>query len=973
MASSGSAFKIGEKTVTWTWSLGHSAQVLVTRTDYYPYNWSADIQSNGTLVAKCQLGDFYISAIKKQSEGPIPDGGITTGYPMVFYLSFGLIGDESHPIVYKLPVGTHIRAICGVLSVTAVCDVMYDLIDLGQHGWPLDGEDVPSVIGPLYDTPNNTKAKVYLQLKENATYSMVTNYGTYSDELLLTEGVILENRLWALAQVEAVSKTQPASGVITVTNSLGAYRSVGSNQSWTHDTATCSGGQATGAVEAEASNSDGFEAHAKMTCTWSMEREANLDVYICDQSGEGIDADLFITRYADDELPNLGECVDGEYSEGITQTAYLWNWEATHRGSSAPAPNEGGAYNWGDLKLALDSSWNEGEQQELPSGWANVGSPYLTHRDGFVPFHTFNFKGLVDIAQTPDYGPRIGYAGGNYSLSSNVLTATGGAENGAQVGTWSVSDGATVELDNTGQRILIKPAAATACVAKRTLELTPAQCGSSPLKPARDAWTGFRWLTIVLEPVDIETGVELETVGQSVLLEVEQDDMAAYFDEPDVQTWTSGTNKIKHYSAVTKRVGNVTFIDVDLANPVSPSTATDGGNPPATGNYGDTGAKPNVMSHYPKPTQDAAHGGVTNACEVKLTLPFGSWWKVGDFVLHHKLAEVPKFSLMPGYNQWFRKERRDKINDEDFAEAKKWGRRLLYSNNEGLLGVEAFDIDRNTQYSIEDGCHQFGYTAKSVLETVEVIAEIEQIKHYPSGAEVGAIRLYPGWSYSVTPPVDEIELAKFEHVMLVGCHLGGRGITWTSENRICWSNLSLSDYGLGIVVQGLTNALDWFGGAGDVFGVADGVMTGPTTLRAATVLRGAVDGGVSTGRSYTLYEYERPSGAPSTIKSLVAPDDFGHLRISGGKPKKDHDVIPTGSALKVEFDNASTIVWELPTDMVTEAPSWWEHRGCYRCYLYGSVGVNRPRYRGSDGAPLCQKVGVGRTNEGRCVFCPHGV
>lgn len=963
--------KIGEKVVEWTWTLGHCAQVLVTRGSVHPYNWSADIQSNGSLHVSCQLGDFYIGEITKQAEGPIPDGGIVTGYPMRFYLSFQLLGTGTE-IVYKLPLGTNVRAICGTLTVTAVCDVMFQQVDEGEHGWPLDGEPVPSVTGPLYDTPNNTRSKVYLQLTENANWEMVTNYGTYTGVMALTDGTILDNRLESLALVDCKSSTVEASGIITATNSLGSYLSDYSSHSWTDGSASCSGAQATGAVEAVAHGVDGFETHSRMGCTWSMERVADLEAYVCDQAGTGIDADLFISRHADDTLPTKVSCSNGGYSEAISQSGFVWTWEATHRGNWAPGPNTGGSYNWGDLNLALDIDFNNTEQQALPAGWAAVNSGYLTHKDGTMPIHLFNYDGVVDIVQAAAYTPKIGYSGGNYSLTLNTLTASGGAANGAQVGTWRVSSGASLELDATNERILVKPAAED-CLATRTLLLDAGQCIGAGTKPPRDAWTGYRWLSIVLEPANSSDGTELDTVGQTIIIEVDQDDMAGLFAEPDVQTWTSAANKTKRYTAVTQRQGNTTFVDIDLARPMSPTSTVDGENPPVTGNHGAEDARPNVLSHWPKPTQDAAHGAVTNACEVRLTLPTGSWWRIGEFQLHHKAGAQPAISLMPGYNQWIRMERRDKIDDDDFEEAKLWARRLFYSTNEGMLGAEAFDIERSTSYDTETGVHTFGYAPFDVATMLAGLTKVEQLKHFPTAVNAGAIRLHPGWDYTVTLPAAGIDHNLIDHLMLVACNLGGRGITWAPGKRICWSNLSLSDYGGAIVLQGITNSLDWFGGCGDVFKVEDGDMTGALQVRAGTVLRGAVDGGVATGRTYNLFEHTRPGNVPSTIASAVPPDEFGHLRINGGLPKLDHEVIPTSSASKATFDGAHTIAWTLPTDTVIEAPSWWEQRGCYRCLMMSTGGINHPRFRASDGAPLCQKVGVGRSNEGRCVFCPHGL
>ena len=968
--------KLGEKVVEWTWEINHCAQLLVTNTAGSPNRVNGEIQSNGTFECECQLGQFTIGQLTLGSgvisywDPPIPN------FPFKF--DFTLPG--SYTVVertFSLAPGTYVQPTLGTVTITAVCDIMYELVDDGVHGWAVGGLANSTAYGPLFDTPNDSHAKVYLQLNDNATYQMVTNTATYNGTMLLTDGVILDNRLWSRAVVTAKSTSVQASGSVTLSNNLGAYISEdGATPSWSNGGATASGSVSSGVVSATCTGAGSFEIVANMGCTYNMERVAYLGVTLTNQAGTGLNADVGILRYDDDAEPTLKSTVAGYYGETISQHSDIWTWTATHNGNSAPAPNTGGWNNWGNIGVALDTDWSESEQQDLPADWGATGSPYLSHRDGTVPFHTFWNGDVIDITQEAAHALRIGYNGGQYSEASNILTATGNAVDGSQVGTWSVSAGATVELDNTNDRILVKPASGTPCVATRTLTFDAGQCGTSPTKPPRDAWTGYRWLTIGLEPADPETGAEIISVGDSITVDITQDNLASLtgiYPDPDTQTWTGTTNATKRYLAVTQRAGSDTYIDIDLANPVTPSLPFAGENPPVTGNYGDdVTARPNVLSHWPQPTMDAPNGGVTNAKAIAITLPGDTWWNIGEFTLHHKAGAVPVFSLMPGYNQWIRGERKDEANTEDLTEAKTWRRRLFTSQCEGLLGVELFDIERSTHLDTETALHVFGFTAHDVETVLTQLTNVQQF------GSVGAIRTFPGWGYTVTipdagtyPVLHDIA----DHLMGVGCYMGGRGIIWNGEAAMVCANMAVNSYHP--VLQGLTNQIDWFGGCGDVFNVASGSSTGALYALACTVLRGSVEGLGKNGNIYDLTEDTRPTVTTSTVVNDGVAGTYGDLRLVGGHPKLDHHVRKDGATAGPNFDDAHTIVWTVQTgesssQTVTECPSWWEHRGIYRVQYTQRDGALHPRYRPSDKKPLCQKRGLGRTLEGRCVRCPHG-
>lgn len=970
--------KIGEKNVTWTWVFNHAAQIdVINNMSGFPYFVNGVINSNGLIEVECQLGKFNMYRVELGA-GVISYTDPNPPYP-VFPFKFGykLPGDVTvYDADFTLPIGSYTAPHVGTLTVTAVCDIMYELVDDGVHGWAVDGS-TGDAYGPLYDTPNDSHAKVYLQLTENATYSLTTNTDTYTDTMLLTDGVILDNRLWSRAVISAISTAVQATGSVTMSNSLGDYITEdGATPSWSNAGATASGVVGNGSVSATATGAGSFEIVANMGCTYNMERTAWLPVWIGMQNGTGLDVDIRIPRYSDDTGDAMVTTSYGYYSEMISQHSDIWTWTATHNGSSAPAPNTGGWNNWGDLGVSIDQTWAEGEQQPLPTEWADTGSPYLSQPDTTVPLRTFWNPDIIDVTQDATYTLRMGYNGGQYSLASNILTSTGNASTGSQVGAWSVSAGATVEMDGTNSRILVKPATGTPCTATRTLTLHADQCGGSPTKPPRDAWTGYRWLTVILEPADPATGDEIISVGDSITVDITQDNLAsltAVYPDPDTQTWTGSTNTVKRYIALTQRVGSTTFIDIDLANPVTPNIAYNGENPPVTGNYGtDTTARPNVLSHYPQPTMDAPNGGVTNAKQISLILPGDTWWRIGETSLHHKADAVPVFSLMPGYNQWIRGERKDEATTEDLTEAKTWRRRLFTSRCEGLLGVELFDIERDTVLDTETAIHGFTFTAHDVAAVLAQLTNVQQL------GSSGAIRTYPGWSYTVTLPdagTAPILHDIADHIMSIGCYMGGRGLTWNGEAALIWHDRAVSSFMP--IVQGLTNAVDWFGGCGDIFNIADGGTTGGLSLRCGTVLRGAVEGLGKYGHVYDLTEDTRPTVTTSTVVNNDAADIDGNLVMVGGLPKLNHHARKDGATTGPDFNEAHTITWTVKTGAsstaaVVECPSWWEHRGIYFVQYTQRDGALRPRYRASDGKPLCQKRGIGRTSEGRCVRCEHG-
>lgn len=974
MASAGSAFKIGEKTVTWTWEFNHPSHILVTDTPGSPRRVNGVIQSKGTLEGECQLGKFTIGLLSLGS-GELP---YFTPPPPNFSFKFNFTLPGSYTVVectFSLPPGDYTQPALGTVTITAVCDVMFDMIDDGINGWAVDG-DTGDAYGPLFDTPNNSHAHIYLQLTEYATYSMVTNTNTYTGTIALTDGVVLDNRLWSRGLVTSISSAVSANGSVTMSNSLGSYVvGTGATPSWSNGGATASGTVSNGSVAATSTGAGTYEMTANMGCTYNMERTAWLPVWIGMQDGTGLDVDINIPRYADDTGDAMVTTASGYYSEMISQHTDVWTWTATHNGNSAPAPNTGGWNNWGDLGVSIDTTWAEGEQQPLPTVWADTGSPYLNQPDTMVPLHTFWNPDIIDIAQDATYTLRMGYNGGQYSLASNILTATGNASTGSQVGTWSVSAGATVELDGTNSRILVKPAVNTPCTATRTLLLHADQCGGSPTKPPRDAWTGYRWLKVVLEPADPADGTEIISVGDAITVDITQDNLASLtgiYPDPDTQTWTGTTNATKRFTAVTQRTGTDTYIDIDLANPVTPSLPFAGENPPVTGNYGDdVTAKPNVLSHWPQPTMDAPNGGVTNAKAIAITLPGDTWWNIGEFTLHHKAGTAPVFSLMPAYNQWIRGERKDATSEEDDTEAKTWRRRLFTSRHEGLLGVELFDIIRTTSLDTETAIHTFGFTAHDVAT---VLAQLTNVQQFGSS---GAIRTYPGWSYTITLPnagSAPIDHDKADHIMTVGCYMGGRGLTWTGTSPVTWSNSAANS--TQPIAQGLTNAVDWFGGCGDIFNIGGGVA-GELVAKCGTVLRGSIEGLGKNGNIYDLTEDTRPTVTTSTVVNDAVAGTYGDLRLVGGHPKLDHHVRKDGATTGPDFDDSNTITWTVQTSAsssqtVTECPSWWEHRGIYFVQYTQRDGALRPRFRRSDGKPLCQKRGLGRTSEGRCVVCPHG-
>ena len=923
------------RAVVWTTTIKHPAVLRVVKTAFSPpiYNWSSYIDANGEMLASFPFDTpaNYLS-VGQISTGPNPEPSSDPAHTKAFYSSV-IIPGTTTPItaMFKLGEGTYSRYTIGTLTITADCDVIADIDDLGPDNW--------SDTGFWQDMPNLTHTKLRLQLRSPATVSlsMVGNSTPYTGTIGAT-GDIFDNHLQVTANVKAIQTGVDADGElnigITVGGVAGTYYGASTSPSYSNNHGEFSSGH----VRAVATSA-GVKS-CKMAGSWSLERRGDLNVAVVNADGVGITADVAIPRYNDDAGITPVEATSGSYSEGIIQRAFTSSFTAQNLyGVELITAITTGYTNWGDFGVSLDNAWCEGEQPAMPTGWGVYS--YLHDKDDRLLLHTWWRDNLVSIAQASSHDLLLGYRTA-YTLTGGELVAT----TTTPVGKWSASAG-TVELDGANNAILIKPPSG-GCVLTRSIDLTSSQYGVSPSRPPRDAWAGYRWLKIGLTPVNPATGLDLTRTGDAIAVSVIQDDLSTLYPSPDVQTWDNAGLTTKTYTPSTVRPAGVTYIDVDLAMPSSPSSSADGGNPPATGNYS-TDANPNVLSRYPQPTLDATHGGVTNAKALTLTLPGGVWWRLSGVSLHHATGNTPTVNLLPAYNQWVRSLRADKLNDEDVVEAKDWRRRSILTTNEGILGVEAFDLNRHSQYATDH--HVFSFTDLTVDEVVAHFTAVQQLNLFPgTTTHKGAIRSYPGWSISLLASGSRTPI--IDYLMSVGVHIGGRGLTWTGETPVVWSDKPIDD---SLIVQGLSDSVDWFGECGDLFGL--GGSGGSLPLRAGTVLRG-----VGEGLGVVADTYNLNAVGSATVIDYDNPDANGHLRLVGGHPQTDHEIHKASGAPVVTYDDAHTISWDYQAPggsgitACIEAPCWWHSRGIHWMLLQGFT---------SDGAVA---YAVSKTGRGaRCV------
>lgn len=910
---------IAERTIVWTIDLRHPAYLVVQKQLLFgdTYNWSSFVYCDGELTVTFPFdtpaNKLWVGSVTTGAN-PVPgNASAGKGFSTTVVLPGAV---TTYTANFRLGEGNWSQTSMGVLTVSAPCEVIYDLDDLGQNKW--------SDRAFWRDMPDNTLAHLRLRLKEAATVSLqMTGNTTPLTGTIGTVGEIFGNDLQLSAVVKSIAKatsSYTANGSIGITCNLGDYACDSETKTWAYSGGTCIGSIATNNVAASAVNTSGYEMTAQMSCSRHLERTANLEVAIRDIGGGSIDAGVAISRYADDTHPASASASSGGYSEAISQRAWSWSWSATHSLGSSDS-GSGSWTNWGDFGCSLYSNWCDTEQPDLPTGWGVTS--YLRAKDSRLLLHTFWQNNLVSIAQESAHDTLLGYQAG-YTQGSNQLLATGTTP----VGTWGLNAG-SIELDTVNNAILIKPPSA-GCDVTRTIELSADQYGDTPSRPPREAWAGYRWLQVAIEPVDPATGSVLTRDGDTIAICVEQDNMADLWADADKQTWNNTTLQFKRYSCHTVRASGNTTIDVDLAKPVNPTHTADGGNPAAENNFG-SNAEPNVLSRYPQPTLDAAHGGVTNAKALTLTLPGGVWWRIKGISLHHKTGIEPTIALMPAWNQWIRSLRMDKHDDDDLTASKDWRKRMLATQCEGLLGAEAFDLNRHSTHIVSEELGEYDEfawsTVNGVAEVVKHLTAVQQLTKWVISGDTdihtpaGAIRSYPGWSINIAS-VDAGSIS--EHLLSIGVNLGGRGITWIGDTPVVWNNMALAST---LVVQGLAGSVDWFGGCGDLFGLNNGQGTA-LALRACTVLRGSAEG---LGLPTDNYEL-----AADSVIATNTPDATGHLLLPAGHQSTSHTIRKSGISPSVNYDRANTITWLYRPSLTgtgviecTEAPCWWHNRGIH--------------------------------------------
>ncbi len=940
--------KIDEQTVTWTIQFYHAAKIEVYRDNFMPFLHSR-ITANGSLSATIPLsvGAFSVGAI---TAGAYPDVSWPHTDQLPFDYTLTYPSGQPAPaewatmsIRFGLPEGVHTQPHAGSLTFRAPCDVMADMLTMGEG----DGAGFVGFHhrGFQRDTPDRTKCRLWLRLRELATWTLVTNIGTYTGTCG-SVGADLPNELHASATVTAIAGTQTAEGRVNIICSNGSYRCDGASPTWSYSGGTCSGELGDGHLVGRATpTSGGASMTTAMAGGWHLSREASITCAVLNPSGGGIPSELAVSRHGNDTALPIVTATDGYYEEGITQRMWFWSFNAS---SGTGSFSDGGTWsNWGDLSVGLNPVWSlANEYHDLPEDWSDY-LPYRTWQDNRMLMHLWAVDGpTLSHAAMSSLG--LGWAEGGYTLASGAWVS-GGA---LTCGRWTVIHGS---LDPDGLVARITPDTGTvAMTLRRTLEWDTEQLGENPSRPPRPTFAGYRYLRICLRRD--RTPQPLDTVT----VRIKQDNLAALYPDPTTMTWENPSLAVKTWTTKVKADGT---IEIDLARPDITGLVSEGGNPPPTGNHGEL-ARPNTLSRWPQPVLDGTLSGVTlpEWLEVEVPTTDGDDWILGSVELFRK--SEPLVWLLPPLNQWIREERYDLLNEEDTTQRKHWRRRLLLGVCDGLPNLEGFDIVRTSSHLVSEELGEFDIFAwelKSVAGVAVQVVEEHEFNLWQFGVPdvpVGVLRRWPGWSVSIpTPAAGSV----YEWVLAgSGCRWGGHGVIWTASPQV-QSCLGLG----GTKVQSLVDAIDWFAGVHDPFNLGDDDLV----LRVATVLHGSA---IGAGLANDTVELK----AGETLVQSVATGTNGALLAMnpGGKHYLDHSLLRDGQELVSWTGEGCS--WDFRPSLTAsqvypclEAPLWWHSRGLHVAHWAKWFGPLVLR-RNKQGKLLCQKRSL--PGGGRCVRCRQG-
>lgn len=930
------AFKIGERTVTWTVVYRHPCQITVTKTYIPPvYMWSAVVQADGELSCTLPLGGFSIGAVQAAS-GPIPNPP-GDRYPFFSTLTYP---GGSQTIYFGLGEGTHTQPTVGTLSVVAACDVMCELdTTSGLYGFHANGFQ--------RDMPDNTHCHVWLRLQEPANWTFTTTSNTYTGTSG-TAGQDLSNYLAATAEVKAIANGASADAQINVICSLEDYFADSDTATWSEGGGTGTGYVETGLVRATATPASTLLT-ATMGCTWRLRRQAYVMATLRNLADEGLSGDLDVLRYGDDPASGTLTVTDGAGSTGVDQKWWSWSFASARvgGGSGGASDNYDG---WGDLAVRQSTTLANSEAPSLPEEWGDY-SAYLGWKDRRCMGRLWACDGPeITLAAGLDQG--VGWTDDYDATNSTTRTSTGQDPPGA----WTITGGAF--SDDTNNWILTPGADDETMTVERSLLFDVGQLADPPTRGDRPTFAGYRYLKMTLyrrtSPVPEDT----------VTVRIRQDNLADLFPEPELQTWTRTTWVEKTWTTKVQTADGYSFIEIDLARPDSTGLVMSPGvNPPPESNYG-ADAHPNVLSRWPTPVMDGPLSGVTLPDRIQITVPCtgaNRTWALGSIVLIRK--EAPRWWVTGGLNQWIREERHDRYDEDDLAAWKHWRRRYITGLTDGILGLELFDMVRTSHLTTNElgSWHVFDWDLQSVEDICEQVAERRIYQKWERGdpdtfTPVGAGALWPG--HEVYVPTYDTGSVEEQLMSGSACWLGGGGLLWTGEAPIVVANLAWPM----LPVQALADTLDWFGGAGDLWNMGDTTVV----WRCGAVLRGAASGVGQPGSSWSLKD-----ATPTEVQSgTVAASGRYQAALPGGKHQTSHTLTVRSQTCAW---NAPTISWQFRPSLesstiyvLSEAPLWWHRRGLHICHWDRALGPPRWRYRRSDGKPLCSK------STGNCVLCRQG-
>ena len=937
--------KIDTQTITWTMQFFHAAKIHVYRTLTAPpsiYTYFAEELANGSLAASCPVGSFQLGQVTGFGYA-IPGG---EDYQYGFSLTLSYAGG-SQTIRFTLPPGVYAQPSIGTMTITAPCDVYADLETLGEG----DGAGFVGFHhrGFQRDTPDSTRCRMWLRLREAATWRLETNYATYTGTCG-SAGADLPNTLTAYAQVTAISGLDTAEGRINITCTNGSYQCDSVSRSWSADGGSCSCVISDGSVIAAASpSSGGYAMTSEASCSWNLSREALLNCAVLNTAGSGIPADLLVTRHANDTKQAGVTAANGYYAETITQRA--WSWHFSGKSALGATHDDSGSWNnWGDLAVSLNPTWSiANEYHNLPSDWSDY-TGYLNWQDNRMLMHLWAMDGpILSHAAVSSLG--LGWVDGGYE----AVGGTYQAKEPQRYGRWTA---ANATMTPNGNMLSIVPASgAVSCTLRRTLEWSTDQCGDNPTRSPRPTFAGYRYLRIHLhrsaDPAPDDT----------VTVRIKQDNLASLYPDPSTMSWQNPSLVVKSWTTKVKADGS---IEIDLARPDSTGLVAEGNNPPPLGNHGEL-AIPNTLSRWPRPTLDGTLSGVTlpEYVEVEFPATNGDTWQLGSVELFRK--HEPIIHLLPPLNQWIREERHDQRDDTDTTQRRHWRRRLLLAMCDGLPNLELFDMVRTSSHSTSEELGEYDiwqWELKSVAGVAVQAAEVFEVSLWQFGdpdsfTPVGRLQYWPGWSITIPTPTE----GSLEQWIQdgIGCRWGGHGVIWLGSAPQVQVNIPVSSSKL----QVLADAVDWFAGLDDPFGFGDSGLV----VRAATVLHGLAAGGGMDDDAVQLC-------AGDAIVQTVSTDAEGRLLAAnpGGKHLVNHD-LKRGGTVMVSW-SPELCTWEFRPSMevsqvypCSEAPLWWHSRGVHIAHWAKWFGPLRLR-RNRQGKLICQK----RTLEGagRCVRCKQG-